>query len=88
MRVRQGFVLRKICGEYVIVPTGEITIEFNGLMTVNEVGAFLWGKLNEHVSFDELLQAVLDEYEVDEVTAKADLQEFIEYLNKYQVLEK
>lgn len=88
MRVKQGFVLREICGEYIIVPTGEIAIEFNGLMTVNEIGAFLWERLNQEVSFEDLLQAILDEYDVDEVTARIDLKEFIEYLNKYQILEE
>lgn len=88
MKIKQGFVLREICGEYVIVPTGEMTLQFNGLMTVNEVGASLWQLLSKDISFDELVKGILDEYEVDESTAKADIQEFLDYLNQYNVIEE
>ena len=51
MRVQDEFVLREIAGDYVIIPTGKTVLKFNGLITVNEVGAFLWNMLQKEVSW-------------------------------------
>ena len=42
MKIDKQFILRQIAGDYVIIPAGKTTLEFNGLITVNEQGAFLW----------------------------------------------
>lgn len=82
MKIKENFVLREIAGEYIIVPVGNTTLNFNGLMTVNEVGMFIWQQLQEEITKEELLTRVLDEYEVDEETAKADIDEFLGRLTK------
>lgn len=88
MKVKDGFVLREICGENIIIPTGEATMQFNGLMTINEVGVSLWKLLSSNVSFDDLVKGILDEYDIDEKTARNDIQEFLDYLDQYNILEK
>ena len=45
MKISKEFVLREIAGDYVIVPTGEAAYRFQGLITVNDTGAFLWEQL-------------------------------------------
>ena len=87
MKIKQGFVLREIVGEYVIVPTGEVTLTFTGLMTVNEVGAYLWKLLSVETTKEELVNALLDEYDVDEKTASSDIDEYIQYLKQNNILE-
>ncbi len=80
MRVGKEFVLREIAGDYIIIPTGKTALRFNGLITVNEVGVFLWNLLQEDITEEELLQKVLREYEVDETVAREDIQEFLDKL--------
>ena len=58
MKVQKEFVLREIAGDYVIIPTGKTVLTFNGLITVNEVGADLWKMLQSDVSFDDLLEGI------------------------------
>lgn len=87
MKVEKEFVLREIAGDYVIIPTGKTVLEFNGLATINEVGAFLWKLLQEEVTEEELVEKVLAEYEVDEETARADIREFLDLLVKHKVLD-
>jgi len=87
MRIEQSFVLREIAGEYVIVPTGKAAMEFNGMITVNETGAFLWKQLSEERTGEELTEAVVREYEVDRETALRDTEEFVGLLRKYNILE-
>ena len=80
MKVLKEFVLREIAGDYVIIQTGKTVLTFNGLITVNEVGADLWKMLQSDVTFDDLLHGVLETYDVDEETAREDIQEFLDTL--------
>ena len=75
MRIEKEFILREIAGDYVIVPTGKTALEFNGLITVNELGAFIWKKMQQDISEDNLVSAILDEYEVQEETARNDVKD-------------
>ena len=80
MKIDKNFVLREIAGEYIIIPTGRTALEFNGLITVNEVGMELWKMLQDDVTFDNLLNGILEEYDVDENAAREDIQEFLDRL--------
>ena len=88
MRVDKEFVLREIGGDYIIIPTGKTVPGVNGLITVNEVGASLWEMLQNEVTFDELVQGILDEYDVAESVAREDIQEFLNILIDGGIVEK
>ena len=60
MRIKKEFVLREIAGDYVIIPTGKTVLEINGLITVNEVGVSIWKMLQEEVTFDQIVQNILE----------------------------
>ena len=80
MRVDKEFVLREIAGDYIIIPTGKTVLEFNGLITVNDVGVDIWNMLQEEVTFEDLVQGILAEYDVEEEVAREDIQEFLDTL--------
>lgn len=88
MKIEKEFVLREIAGDYVIIPTGKTVLEFNGLATINEVGVFLWKLLENEITEDELVTKLLEEYEVDEETARKDVDEFLDVLVANKVLER
>lgn len=88
MKVDKKFVLREVAGDYIIIPTGSTVLEFNGLITVNEVGVSLWNMLQEEVTFDELVQGILDEYDVEEDVAREDIREFLDILIDGGILPK
>lgn len=88
MKVDKEFVLREIAGDYIIIPTGKTILDFNGLITVNEVGADLWNMLQDDVTMEELVQGILEEYEVEEDVAREDIQEFLTTLDKSGILKK
>ena len=77
MRIDKEFILREIAGDYIIIPAGKTVLDFNGLITVNEVGVSLWNMLQNEVTFEELVQGVLAEYDVEESVAREDIQEFL-----------
>ena len=83
MEFKKEFILREIVGEAVLIPTGA---QFNGLMSVNELGKFIWENYEKASNEDELLKFVLDEYEVDEDVAKTDLDEFLAVLKENEII--
>ncbi len=86
MKIKDGYMLRKVAGNYIIVPVGTEAVDFNGLITTNETGAFLWQKLSEDISNEDLLSALLDEYEIDEATARDDIDAFLNKLIESELL--
>ena len=42
MKIKKGFVVRKVGNEHVVVPVGELSKTFHGMINLNETGAFLW----------------------------------------------
>ena len=87
MKIEKEFILREIAGDYVIIPTGKTTLELNGLITVNELGAFLWDKLQQEITREELINSVVAEYDIDRETVEKDVDEFLQELVKNRILE-
>ena len=87
MKKREGFSIRKVANSFVIVPTGANLVDFSAMITVNDTGAFLWEKLSEDITIEELTDALCKEYDVDEKTARADVEEFTSVLKEKKVIE-
>ena len=70
----------------IVIAVGDAAVDFNGLITINSAGAFLWNRLAEGATEEELLDAMLAEYDVDRDTAKKDIDEFLEKLQKADLI--
>ena len=88
MRVVPGFVVRQIAGETIAIPAGPAARELSGLLALGGSGQFLFDLLQSEQTEDSLVQAVLDTYEIDEATARADAAEFVEILRSSGVLQE
>ena len=77
MKIKNGYMLREVAGEAVVVAPGEATLNFQGIISLNETGALLWKELEQGCEKKDLVQALLDEYEVDAETAEKDVNEFL-----------
>lgn len=88
MKINKEFILREIAGEYILVPIGRTALDFNGLITINEIGALIWKMLLEEKTIQNIVEAILAEYEVEEQTATSDVLEFITYLMNNNIIEK
>lgn len=85
MKLKDGFVLRQIAGENVVVPSGS-EMNLNMMITLNDTGAFLWERLDKGAQKSELVAALLAEYDVDEATAKDAVDSFVADLEKNEFL--
>ena len=88
MKLKENFVLRQVADTWVVLPVAEATVDFNGMLTLNETGALLWQALEQGKDAEGLVQALTAEYAVERQQARADVEEFIEALHTAGCLEK
>lgn len=86
MKIKEGYTVRKFLDDIVVFPTGHMADKKNVIITLSKTGAFIWDLLQQETTFDALLKATLDRFDVSEETAKADLEQFIEKLRKEGIL--
>lgn len=87
MKIKDGFVLRKVGGQYVAVATGARMMDFNAMISTNETGAFLWELLKKGADRAELAAAMTAEYDVSEKDAAEDIDEFLRQLRDAGIAE-
>ena len=82
MKIKEGFILREVADSYVVVAVGEAVKSFNGVINLNETGALLWKTLEKGADENDLVQALLNEYEVERELAENDVKLFIKKLTE------
>lgn len=81
MRIIEGLDRREVCGEAILVPTGEKAADFSKLISLNDSSLYLWKEMEgKDFTADDLVQSLLKEYEVDEETACKDVDKFLHQL--------
>ena len=88
MKVKKDYVLRQVADTWVVLPLGGAAVDFSGMLTLNESGAMLWRVLEQGASREELVAALLDEYEVSRQQAMADVDAFLNKLLQAGCLEE
>ena len=87
MKIKKGFISRKVAGSNVVVATGEQSKVFNGIIKLNESGLVLWNKLVVGADKEQLVSALLDEYDIDRAVAEADVDKFVGVLRDAGAIE-
>ena len=80
MKIKEGFILREVAGQIVVLPSGD-DLNLNMMITLNGTGRFLWEHLQEDTDEAALIAALLNEYDVDEETVTNAVHEFVDKLN-------
>lgn len=79
LKTKKGFILRRMGEEYMVVAIGKASEAFNGMIQMNETGAFFWKELEQGITEDDLVAKMVERYEgLDEATARADLREYLD----------
>lgn len=88
MKLKENFVLREVAKTWVVLPLGQATLDFNGLLTLNESGVLLWKALEQCGSREALADLLTGEYHVSREIALADVDEFLNKLAQAGCVEK
>ena len=89
MKRKEGFVLREVCGEKVIVGEGLGAVDFGKLVSINDTAAWIWEKAGELGEFEaeDIVGALCETYEVDEETARTDTQSLLAQWKELGIIE-
>lgn len=88
MKIKEGYLLREVAGQHVVVPVGDAALDFNGVISLNGTGAYLWGILEPGAGESDLVAALLSRYEVSREGAEADVAAFLSKLRKRGLLDE
>lgn len=88
MRAIDDLIVREIAGEYILVPTGSAALKIHGMINLSESGYLLWNKLQSDCTEEELVDAILEKYEIDRETATEDTKTFLEKMDSIGILVK
>ena len=84
MKIKEGFILRKVGRQFVVAVTGEASKDFNGMLRLNEEAAYAFGLLQEGIEQDALVAALVGKYHSDPAETAADVAAFLEKLKEAQ----
>lgn len=82
MRVKEGFVLREVGGQTVVIATGEASENFHGMVKLNTVGKEIWERLSKGLSEEEIASQLCELYGIDLETAKSDTRDFVNQMEE------
>lgn len=87
MKIKQGFEVVNIAEEYLMLPIGKEAESFKGIVALSEEAAFLLNNMKSSKSEEDLVQLLLNEYDVDEESARADINTFLYALSAIGIIE-
>ena len=88
MKIKQEVIYRQVVGEHMLIPVGDVPMDQNGLFALTETGAFIWEQIEKGKDEADILDAILNEFDVDTQTASSDLNGFLDHLSSYGIIER
>lgn len=86
MKIKNGFIVRKVGKQYVVAATGEASKNFNGMMRLNEEAAFAFNLLKEDITEEAMVAALMEKYGSEEAETRADVAYFLSKLREADAL--
>lgn len=86
MKIREDLVLRKVGDTWAVFPIADGLKEYGNIMKLNETGAFLWQLLCNEISKEELVEALIKEYEIDKKTAEGTVEQYLTKLHEHGIV--
>lgn len=86
MKIKKEFCMRTICGENALVPIGETSSSFKGIIKVNNIGSFIWNNLENVENEEEIVFMIMDKYGLGLNEARSDVDDFIKYLKNVNII--
>ncbi len=88
MKIKPDYVLRPVMDTFLVIGIGSKAYAPNEIMSLNETGAFMWKLLEKGAGKQELVYALLREYETDAETAGKDVDAFLNQLREKALIEE
>lgn len=80
MKINEDLIYRTITDEHILIPVGKTALDHNGVFVMTEVGGRIWDLLRQEKEKEEIIHVLLEEYDVEEQTLRADVDAFLDKL--------
>ena len=87
MKRKDGFIVRELAGQNIVLAVGEASKIFRGMIKLNTTGLFIWEMLANDVSEEQIVDALIESYEVERERASADVRRFVSLLAEAGIIE-
>ena len=87
-RIKSGYILREIAGEYAIVPVDTESVFSNAVMAPNDTAVFLWKAFEQPSTIEDVVRKGLQEYDVTEDVIRKSTEHFVKDTLDYKILEE
>ena len=88
MKIKEGFLLRTVAEEHVVIAIGKASLVLNGIIKLNDSGALLWNAIMDGAGEDQLIGLLARTYEIPEAQAEKDVASFLDMLRGAGCLEE
>lgn len=88
MKIKEGFILRKVANTDIVIPIGNNIANFNGIISLNQSAAFLWEQLKKGSDIPQLITGLIQEFGISREQAQKDAELFVEQLQNAKILEE
>ena len=83
MKIREGFILRDVAGQTFVVPTGKLSQEYQGMITLNETGKFIWQCLEKEMTNEQIVEEIMKTFEdAEREVVQKDVESFVNKMFK------
>lgn len=86
-KIKEGYVMRQIAGQSVVIAVGKASESFHGMINLNDSGSCVWKNIEKGLNEDEIADKLVDEFDIDHQTALKDVQEMIKKMKEQGILE-
>lgn len=87
MKIKEGYVLKVIAGQNIVVPIGEEGVNFKGIISLNSTGKLIFENLQKGASETELVDLIFDSYDIEKEEARLDVKDFLAVLKEKKLLQ-
>lgn len=88
MKIKDGYILKKVAGENIVIATGEARLSFNGIITFNEVGAEVFTRLDGTRSINQIVDEIALLYNAPKDVIEKDINKLIEKMRNHGLIEE
>lgn len=87
MKIKEEYILQNIADQWLVIDTNGKSVNFNKILALNESGRYLWEQMEKETSREQLIPALMTQFDIDETIAQKDTDEFIRKLRELECLE-
>ena len=87
MKIKEGFVLREVANQAIVIAVGKASESFKGMIKMNQTSKDIWNYIQNRLDVEDIVLEMKKKYDVDETVIRKDVLYIINVLRENNILE-